>query len=64
MRGKSNVIKRNVEKVWGARYLPKSTVNTIEVIVFLLTLVDDESLGVQTERKNKSAYLNQSNFGT
>jgi hypothetical protein len=32
MRGKSNVIKRNVEKVWGvrytlgARYLPKNTV--------------------------------------
>jgi hypothetical protein len=26
MRGKSNVIKRIVEKVWGARYLPKNTV--------------------------------------
>jgi hypothetical protein len=26
MRGKSNVIKRNVEKLWGARYLPKNTV--------------------------------------
>jgi hypothetical protein len=26
MRGKSNVIKRNVEKVWGARYLPKNMV--------------------------------------
>jgi hypothetical protein len=26
MRGKSNLIKRNVEKVWGARYLPKNTV--------------------------------------
>jgi hypothetical protein len=32
MRGKSNVIKRNVKKVWGARYtlgaryLPKNTV--------------------------------------
>jgi len=30
----------------------------------LLTLVDDESLGVQRERKNKSACLNQNNFGT
>jgi hypothetical protein len=28
MRGKSNVIKINVEKVWGARYLPKNTVLT------------------------------------
>jgi hypothetical protein len=34
MRGKSNVIKRNVEKIWGvrytldARYLPKNTVIT------------------------------------
>jgi hypothetical protein len=26
MRGKSIVIKRNVEKVWGARYLPKNMV--------------------------------------
>jgi hypothetical protein len=26
MRGKLNVIKRNVEKVWGARYLPKNVV--------------------------------------
>jgi hypothetical protein len=26
MTGKLNVIKRNVEKVWGARYLPKNTV--------------------------------------
>jgi hypothetical protein len=26
MRGKSNVIKRNVEKLWGVRYLPKNTV--------------------------------------
>jgi hypothetical protein len=26
MRGKSNVIKKDVEKVWGARYLPKNTV--------------------------------------
>jgi hypothetical protein len=26
MRGKSNVMKRNVEKVWGARYLPNNTV--------------------------------------
>jgi hypothetical protein len=26
MRGKSNVIKMNVEKVRGARYLPKNTV--------------------------------------
>jgi hypothetical protein len=26
MRGKSNVIKRNVENVWGARYLPKNMV--------------------------------------
>jgi hypothetical protein len=37
MRGKSNVIKRNVEKVLGvrytlgARYLPKSTVIAIEI---------------------------------
>jgi hypothetical protein len=36
MRGKSNVIKRNVEKVWGggytlgARYLPKNTVSYFE----------------------------------
>jgi hypothetical protein len=27
MKGKSNVIKRNVEKVWGARYLPKNMVH-------------------------------------
>jgi hypothetical protein len=31
MRGKSNVIKTNVEKVWGARYLPKNTVNDREI---------------------------------
>jgi hypothetical protein len=37
MRGKSNVIKRYVEKVWdarytlGARYLPKNTVLTIQL---------------------------------
>ena len=30
----------------------------------LFTLGDDESPGVQTERKNKSACLNQNNFGT
>jgi hypothetical protein len=36
MRGKSNVIKRNVEKVWGARctlgvrYLPKNIVVTLQ----------------------------------
>jgi hypothetical protein len=50
MRGTSNVIKRNVEKVWGARYtlgaryLPKNKVTTLEhslpdaVIFKLLTL--------------------------
>jgi hypothetical protein len=39
MRGKPNVIKRNVEKVWGAhyilgaRYLPKNTViNNVALI--------------------------------
>jgi hypothetical protein len=36
MRGKSNVIKRNVEKVWGARYtlgacyIPKNMVVPVE----------------------------------
>jgi hypothetical protein len=33
MRGKSNVIKRNVEKVWGACYLPKNTVTGSEAAV-------------------------------
>jgi hypothetical protein len=32
MTGKSNVIKRNVEKVWGARYLSKNTVLNICMI--------------------------------
>jgi hypothetical protein len=30
MGGKSNVIKRNVENVWGARYLPKNTVVVLD----------------------------------
>jgi hypothetical protein len=30
IRGKSNLIKRNVEKVWGARYLPKNTVYNVK----------------------------------
>jgi hypothetical protein len=44
MRGKSNVIKRNVEKVWGVRYtlgahyLPKNTVlihsNTVKPVSY------------------------------
>jgi hypothetical protein len=38
MRGKSNVIKRNVEEVWGvcytlgARYLPKNMVNHVTLL--------------------------------
>jgi hypothetical protein len=38
MRGKSNVIKRNVEKVWdarytlGARYLPKNKVHFLDLL--------------------------------
>jgi hypothetical protein len=45
MRGKSNVIKRNVEKVWGARYtlgarhLPKNTVLPIIICIFLLSIM-------------------------
>jgi hypothetical protein len=34
MRGKTNVIKRNVEKVWGARYLPK-----IRYLIFLPRII-------------------------
>jgi hypothetical protein len=39
MRGKSKVVKRNVKKVWGARYtlgaryLPKNTVFDVYVLV-------------------------------
>jgi hypothetical protein len=36
MRVKSNVIKRNFEKVWGARYLPKNTVHRLTVYIFLI----------------------------
>jgi hypothetical protein len=40
MIGKSNVIKRNAEKVWGARYLPKNTViNISELSVHHLQIV-------------------------
>jgi hypothetical protein len=38
MRGKSNVIKRNVEKVWGARYLPKNTVFACAVLIMFFCL--------------------------
>jgi hypothetical protein len=46
MRGNSNVIKRNVEKVWGARYtlgaryLPKNTA----FLLFFAVIVDWQCL--------------------
>jgi hypothetical protein len=52
MRGKSNVIKINVEKVWGARYLPKNT-----VIVYSLYFYDDASTFVFHCASNRHFYL-------
>jgi hypothetical protein len=57
MRGKSNVIKRNVEKVWGARYtlgaryLPKNTV------LYTFILVNYKSTLGQLPRKSKKKTL-------
>jgi hypothetical protein len=44
MRSKSNVIKRNVEKIWGARYLPK---NTYTFTITLLCLNPLHVLGIK-----------------
>jgi hypothetical protein len=45
MRGKSNLIKRNVEKVWGARYtlgaryLPTNTALFIRILLGIFTVI-------------------------
>jgi hypothetical protein len=55
MRGKSNVTKKNVEKVWGARYLPKNTVILIHLFCILLVLVTQTIL-IQLHKQGKAQF--------
>jgi S-adenosylmethionine hydrolase len=61
MRGKSNVINRNIIKVWGARYtlgaryLPKNTVILIHLILHSVG-TSNRSILIQLHKQSKAPF--------